>query len=569
MRRLTADITWALTRLHLAGNRYLALPFKELPSATAERFPRVDTSRATMVAMRDGTRLRTDVYLPADRTRAPIGTPVPAMLIRMPYGVREAYAYMPAVGRYWARRGYAAVLQDVRGRFGSEGVWTPFAHEGEDGWDTIDWVARQPWCDGRVAMSGESYYAFTQWAAAASGHPALACVAPGDMGLDQYTLLYEGGALCLSSTALWACDQAGRGYLNPYRFDTRHLPVRDIADAAGLPAEHYRAIVDHPARDDFWAEGDRRDLLDRVEVPVLVWSGWYDNLLPGTLQCWTELERRRPDLRDRRRLVLAPTDHETSCDFDGRVGRIPIPAGPRSWDRVLEFTDAVLAGEPLGPRVRAHVTGEDTVRYADTWPPPDAVPLRLFLRADGELTPEPPTPDEPPTAFAYDPCDPVAAWEGRDPWAMTTTLTDRRPLHARADVLVYRSTPLPDPVTVLGDVRASVSVATGAPDADVTVTLLDIWPDGYAQLVQEGIRRLSHRDPAAAPRPVEPGRVYRAEVELGAGGHRFAAGHRIGVELSGSAFDRWDRNPHAGRHTVHHDGKAPSHLDLPILGGRG
>jgi putative CocE/NonD family hydrolase len=564
---LMADTKWALTRAYLAALKHLALPFKELPSVTAERFPGVRVRRGAMVEMRDGVRLCTDVYLPADRTGAVAGEPRPALLVRMPYGIREAYAYMPAVGRFWARRGYAAVVQDVRGKFGSEGEWRPFEHEIEDGYDTIDWVARQPWCDGRVAMSGESYYAYTQWAAAASGHPALVSIAPGDMGLDMHTLLYEGGALCLSTTALWLCDQAGHGYLNWYRFNSRHLPVRDIAEAGGLPGALFQGAADHPARDELWEAFDYRYLLDKVEVPTLVWSGWYDNLLGGTLQVWAELEARRPDLAGRRRLLLGPTDHETSCDFDGKVGRIRIPEGPRTWDEVLKFTDAVLAGEPTGPRVSAYVTGAGRRHHGDCWPPEDTGRLRLHLRAAGALTQALPEYGEEPAEFAYDPADPAAYWEGKDLWAMTTALSDRRPLHARPDVLLYRGDPLPADVDVLGEVTALISVSTAATDADVTVALVDIAPGGHTQLVREGIRRLSHRDPGKAPQPAEPGTLYRAAVGLGGTGHRFPAGHRIGIEISGSSFDRWDRNPQPGRTTIHHRPGEPSLVDLPVIGG--
>ena len=170
----------------------------------------------------------------------------------MPYGIREPYAYMPAVGRYWARRGYACVVQDVRGKFGSEGEWDPFRHEVDDGYDAIEWTAHQPWCDGRVGMTGESYFGHTQWAAAASHHPALRCISPGDMGCDVYALLYEGGALALGSTALWACDQARHTYINWLRFDTRHLPLGEMADAAGLHSRLFSELIARPSRDEYW-----------------------------------------------------------------------------------------------------------------------------------------------------------------------------------------------------------------------------------------------------------------------------------------------------------------------------
>jgi hypothetical protein len=157
---------------------------------------------------------------------------------------------MPAHGRYWARKGYVCVIQDVRGKFKSEGEWSPVVHEADDGYDTIDWGAAQPWCDGQVGMVGESYFALTQWAAATRFHPALRCLAPGDMGLDLYRLLFEGGAFCLKTTGLWICDQAHRGYINWLRLEPGHLPLKDLPRAAGLPGHLYDLAMSNPERDE-------------------------------------------------------------------------------------------------------------------------------------------------------------------------------------------------------------------------------------------------------------------------------------------------------------------------------
>ena len=394
MTHVKADLTWAGIRLMLAGQKRLTLPRKELPSATPERHPRVHVLVDERAPMHDGVTLATDIYLPAGADGRQAGEAFPAVLIRMPYGIREPYAYMPAVGRYWARRGYACAVQDVRGKYCSEGEWDPFMNEADDGYDAVDWVAKQAWCNGRVGMTGESYFGFTQWAAAASRHPALRCISPGDMGLDIYGMLFEGGALALCSTALWACDQARRGYINWLRFDTRHLPVAEMAKAAGLPSELFSELVAHPSRDAYWGQRfDFHEVLETVDIPVLVWSGWYDNLLRGTLGCWNGMEAadaergaacasRRP-----RWLMLGPTDHETSPDFDRTVGRIALPEGPRTWDRVLEFLDAVLLGDEGGeldayaatPRVRAYVTGAERWREAGEWPLPETAFTPFYL----------------------------------------------------------------------------------------------------------------------------------------------------------------------------------------------
>ena len=221
------------------------------------------------VPMRDGVTLATDVYLPAGEDGRPAAEAFPAVLIRMPYGIRESYAYMPAVGRYWARRGYACVVQDVRGKFGSEGEWDPFVHEVDDGYDAVDWVARQPWCDGRVGMTGESYFAFTQWAAAASRHPALRCISPGDMGVRHLRADLRGWrARAVVDRALG---------LRPGAAPLHQLAaLRHSAPAAGGDGEGSRPAQPALRRADRASEPrrllgryDLREVLRTVEIPVL------------------------------------------------------------------------------------------------------------------------------------------------------------------------------------------------------------------------------------------------------------------------------------------------------------
>jgi len=618
MGHLRADLMWSGVRAAIAAQKLVSLPRKELPSTTPDRFPRAHLLRNRRAPMRDGVTLATDVYLPADTGRRSARGPFPVVLIRMPYGIREPYAYMPAVGRHWARKGYACAIQDVRGKFGSEGEWDPLVHEVDDGYDTIEWIVHQPWCNGRVGMTGESYYALTQWAAAASRHPALRCISPGDMGVDFYALMYEGGALTLGSVALWMCDQLRHRYTNWFRFDTRHLPLADMADAAGLSSRLFRESVAHPTRDEFWLSYDLRDVLATIEIPVFLWGGWYDNLLPGTLDCWRGMEAADEGdvLRRPRWLTLGPNDHETSPDFSGTVGRIRLPDGPRTWDRVQAFLDAHLREDADAdgsdtdgaafagtPRVRAYVTGGGHWREADRWPLPETTFTPLYLRgrgglpAGGRLDAEPPSPDssgspahasEPAASirpladgdrdsYLYDPLDPPAWWEGKDIWTAARHLGARRSIESRDDVLVYSSDPLIAPLEVVGPLRVVLWVSTTTPDTDFVASLTDVWPDGYVQLVQQGIRRLRYRTSQVEPALAEPGEVYRLEVDLAATGHLFAAGHQVRLEVASAEFDRWDRNPNTGHafaldaetrvatQTIYHDARRPSHILLPIM----
>jgi putative CocE/NonD family hydrolase len=581
-----ADLKWAAIRALIEYDKRLRLPKRELPTELPIRYPGVVETRDVMVPMRDGVRLATNVYRSADEDGRAVEERLPAVLVRLPYGKDEPYAAMPAHGRYWARQGYVCVIQDVRGKFRSEGEWSPVVNEAGDGYDTIDWVAAQPWCDGQVGMVGESYFALTQWAAATRFHPALRCLAPGDMGLDLYRLLFEGGAFCLKTTGLWICDQAHRGYINWLRLDPGHLPLKDVPRAAGLPSHLYDLAMSNPERDELWAGYDLTDLSEKLDIPVFHWTGWYDNFLRGSLEGWLGIqERNRYDaVRHSQWLTIGPADHELTTEKTGRAGRLRLDAQGITNDRVCLFFDHWLRhGESdefvQTPRVRAYVLGADCWREAAEWPLPGTQFTDFYLRGGGRLSRQPPA-AEPPDAFDYDATTPVDYWVGRDAWAAAKTLADRRRIVARPDVLGYVTAPLAEPLEIVGPLEATLFVSTSAPDTDFTVTLVDIWLDGYAQLVQEGIRRLRFRDGAGehAGPPAAPGEVYELRIDMAATGYEFAAGHRVGVEVSSSAFDRWDRNPNTGHafgvdsaaelrvghQTVYHDGARPSRIVLPL-----
>ena len=581
-----ADLKWAAVRVLIEYDKRVRLPNRELPTELPIRYPGVVETRGVMVPMRDGVRLATDVYRPADEGDGVAIERLPAVLIRLPYGKDEPYASMPAHGRYWARKGYVCVIQDVRGKFKSEGEWFPIVHEADDGYDTIDWIAAQPWCDGQVGMVGESYFALTQWAAATRFHPALRCLAPGDMGVDLFRLLFEGGAFCLKTTGLWICDQAHRGYINWLRLDPAHLPLKDLPRAAGLPSHLYDLAMSEPACGELWHDYDFTALWETLDIPVFHWTGWYDNFLRGSLESWLGIQELNvyDTVRQNQWLTISPADHELTTETTGKAGRLSLDAQGITNDRVCLFFDHWLRhGESddfaQTPRVRAYILGADRWRVAEEWPLPGTRFTEFYLRSGGGLSPRLPA-AEPPDEFDFDPADPPAYWVGKDAWAAAGTLADRRSIVARPDVLGYVTAPLAEPLEIVGPLEATLFVSTSAPDTDFTVTLVDIWPDGYAQLVQEGIRRLRFREGAGehAGPPAVPGEVYELRLDMAATGYEFAAAHRVGVEVSSSAFDRWDRNPNTGHEfgvdsaadlcvahqTVYHDGERPSRIVLPL-----
>jgi len=583
---LVADIHWSLERAWQIFQRELLTPARELPTDTPALVSGVTIERDVPVPMSDGVRLFADVYLPEGPD---VAGPFPVILIRMPYGKQEAYCDMPAHGKYWARRGYACVIQDVRGRWGSEGVYEPFVNEARDGYETLDWVAAQSWCNGKIGMTGESYYGYTQWAVAPLGHPNLVCIAPGDTAADIYaSWIFNNNAFCLSTMGGWAYVINGRQDQNEFRFDPWHLPLAEIPAAAGAESRAYAEWMQHQARDAYW---DRINVCQRysaVKIPVMHWGGWYDTFLNGTIGGWQGVREASPEARGDQWLVIGATDHELSPESTGKIGRVPIANHGYAHDRVKEFMDHWLKGEENAlareGRVRYFTIGRDEWRSADEWPLPGTEFRRYYLHSgghadvaasDGVLTTGAPL-DEPADRFVYDPRDPVRYWLGANLWELAKHMGDRRAVERRPDVLVYTSEVLTADLEVTGPVSVTLSAASSALDTDFTAALVDVFPDGYAHLVREGIVRARFRESDVHESPVEPDVVYAFDIDLWATSYVFAAGHRIRLEVSSSNFDRYDRNLNTGRfahdaemvwarQVIHHSGTHPSYLTLPVI----
>ena len=589
MRPAKEDLRWWGRTTRDKALSLALMPTVELPSDVAPRYAGA-ARRESMVPMRDGTRLATDVYLPA----GPVGHgrdarpgPFPALVVRQPYGKREPFLWMPLQGRYWARRGYALVVQDVRGRWASEGEYEPFFHELDDGYDTVDWVAKQPWCDGAVGVMGESYFGYTTWAMAIGRHPAIKAACPGNTTVDMYTSAFRDGALCYNPYGVWALWISGRRFRNYLRADSYHLPLADLDEAAGIPSAPWKLLTGHFPKDELWERIDLTPRLAEVDVPVMQWSGWYDNFLSQTISHWRDVSGRRAERGDQY-LVLGATDHMLTLERSGRIGRVRV-AGHGHWnDRVCRFFDRHLRGAetefPPAP-VTYFTLGRDEWRTAAGWPPPGSQTFELFAAAAsagdngfapsragrGTLSPGPAV--APATlAYAYDPEHPLDAWVGTDGWAPAKYQRDRAPFAERADVLVFDSPRLAADLEITGHTQVTLSASTSADDTDFVATLDDVFPDGYVHLVQQGIVRARYRDGGDAP--VEPGKVVRYDIDLWDTSYVVRAGHRLRLEVSSSEFDRYDRNlnryepwgagrtPRVAQQQVHLGGETPTRLTL-------
>ena len=552
------------------------------------------------VAMRDGTRLSTDLFLPGG------DGPFPTILVRTPYDNSQPLFVSRA--RHLADTGYAVALQDVRGRFDSEGIYTPFRNEGPDGFDAQEWVGAQPWSNGRIGTYGGSYDGWTQWTTMPLGNRHLTATVPSVMATSLHRgLVYRGGALNLGVLLTWGLRTSGKTRQRVDDLDWteafRTLPLTLTAAAAAQDIPHWREWLAHEADDEWWAPLDLDAHWEDVSVPALVTGGWYDLYSSDTFTSFAGVRARGRGNARRSRLVVGPWPHNLSAstttggvDFGAR-SMVDLDALEDRWfDRWLR--DVPNGVDEEAP-VRIFVMGENEWRDASDWPLPGTDWQRWHLhssgsastlRGDGALSTTSPG-DETADTFAYDPENPVQTRGGCNccqpeliPWGPY----DQRDVEMRADVLCYTSAPLEHELTVIGPVRLVLWAATDGLDTDWTAKLVDVRPSGFAMNLCDGIVRARWRRAQAAgasaedrrtPRPLEPGRAERYEIDLMVTGNTFRAGHRIRVEISSSNFPRFDRNPNTARpigadaevrtarQTVLHDAAHPSHIVLPVIPG--
>ncbi len=535
------------------------------------------------VPMRDGVRLSANVFLPANRGR------VPVILERTPYGKSDDPS---SLYRDFVRRGYAVVAQDVRGRYKSEGVFRPLHQEGPDGYDTLTWIARQPWCDGKIGMIGGSYRGIAQWKVAVLNHPNLKAMFPVVSGWDDYTDRFysAGGAMKLGGRLEWMAENLKiPGFRPDFAKFILHIPLRsaDVA-ATGARSEMWQEAIEHPERDAFWRSMSVQERIRDVRVPVFSVGGWYDNYAESDLEAFAALQR-----TGRSRILIGAWAHNmiyrfADADF-GQDWQIPIRALQFDWfDRWLMGKKNTGAAQPPA---KVFVMGANRWREDASWPPPGARPKAFYLSSgghaqtldgDGALIEEG-SPRTRADHFAYDPRDPVPTRGGAvccNPRVFPWGPMDQRPVERRPDVLVYTSEPMESDLEVVGPVTAVLYVSTSAPDTDFTAKLVDVFPDGNARNLSDGILRMRYREGLDRAEPVNPGHVYRIAVDAGATANVFRKGHRIRLEVSSSNFPRFDRNPNTGgriaeetrsvvaNQTVYHDRERLSQLVLMAMEAR-
>ena len=495
-----------------------------------ERTNEVDVERDVKITVSDGTVLLTDIYHPVGVEDAP------TILERTPYGRTN---FTSAAGPELAARGYRYVLQACRGTDGSGGSHSYFA-EAQDGRDTADWIADRPWFNGSLGTHGASYMGFTQWALASTKPPHLKAMAVALSTSVRAYSWYPGGSLALEVIIPWDVgatqfNQPGPGMtdVSPEGIERRmaelragfdHLPLGEVIhQLTGVDLQLYHDQLEHGGVDDpFWAPVNFRPLLSEWTVPTLLVDGWHDYPLPGVVEDYAVLKR-------------SPAPVSLRIGAGGHLGG----GGEGGMtDAPLDWFDTWLLGREglLGPTpVKVHVQGEGGVwRDLRDWPP-SSEPTRWYLHSRGGLLPDPPASPSEPDHYRYDPSDPTPSLGGIG--MLTGGAVDNRAVEARDDVLVYTSDELLEPLELIGPVQADICVTSSLDHTDFFVRLCDVHPDGRSINVCEGLRRF---DPSSIERAADG--TFPATVAVWPAGHRFAAGHRVRIQVSSGSHPVYARN---------------------------
>lgn len=552
------------------------------------------------VPMPDGVVLRANIYRPARPGRFPV------LLQRTPYDKRFAQTVVYQHPAWYARQGYVVAVQDVRGRYKSEGKFNPYRSEAADGAATIRWAAELDSTTGSVGTYGFSYAGANQLLAAGERPEALACAVvacAGDDFFDGWT--YRGGALHLAFLLSWTLEAlaiadairdgdmelAGRRRRAAQNLPTVYTTPIPELKRSGLLPEYFFEWLEHDRRDDYWRAISPAEVYDKIDIPVLHVGGWQDIFLAGTLRNFLALSARHRDRPLHQRLLIGPWQHAPWARLNGVVDYGP--AGDNRVDLAqLAWFDHWLKEKPLDAKTSStsfFLLSANQWIDAPSWPPPGVETRDFFLRSDGRaaslsgggmLTNCPPG-DEPPDIFVFDPGNPVPSRGGASCCTAATApigVFDQREVEIRNDVLVYTTDPLREDLDVIGSVEVIVFAATDAPDTDWTAKLVDVEPNGFAGNVADGIIRARYAATSEKPSTIAPGTVTEFHIALGETARRFARGHQIRLELSSSNFPTHDININTGARSrdadpwtarlatqsVFHDRLRPSRLRLSV-----
>ncbi|MFC1607253.1 CocE/NonD family hydrolase [Candidatus Latescibacterota bacterium] len=559
---------------------------EELSQPTYEVIEELDVK----VEMRDGIRLSTNIYRPDAKGAFPV------LLMRTPYGNGGAGS---KGFHYWAERGYVTIAQDCRGRFESGGFFYPLIHEANDGIDTIRWIIRQPWSNSKIGTFGGSYVGLTQWLPAMTGPPSLKAMFTTVPYSENYSVSFQNGAFRLRLFTEWYAmmtapyDFDGKDF-NDNRIDkvNRFLPLVEQDTQVGWRMPWFRDNVSHPENDVFWAplkyEGRYKDITSAAYIV----AGWFDLFTGQNLKNYKEMAQRPAGKGSsvRQKIVVGPWGHGIARD--GKLGDLDFGkhAALNTRDMMLPWFDHHLKGKDTGiddePPVRLFVMGDNIWRYEREWPLERTRYTRYYFHSagkansrngDGSLNTVSPA-VEAADSFVYDPDNPVPSHPKDEFFSDFRYFPiDHGALEDREDMLVYTTPPLDSDLEVTGPIEVILHAASSALNTDFTGKLLDVYPDGKAIYICDGIIRASFREGDRDTSNIEPGKVYEYRIDLWATSNVFKKGHRIRIEISSSNFPRFDRNLNTGGNlatetemvratqTIYHDKDHPSCIVLPVI----
>lgn len=532
------------------------------------------------ITMSDGVRLSTNIYRPDNEGK------FPTILIRTPYGKG---ASGNKDGHFFAEHGFVYITQDTRGRNKSEGQFYAMINEGKDGFETQEWIGKQIWSDGNIGTAGGSYVGYTQWIASQYKSKYLKTMIPAVTFSNLYNTIYQNGAFFLGLFVPWSIGMTKPFILEEFKNLQKNtdslllsLPLLDIDKKAGWRISFLRDWFMHFEKDKYWSNTEVIDQYHNIDYPIYHIGGWYDIFLGETIENYLNIiDASTPKIRLKQKLLLGPWTHDWGKQFVGELdfgdeATVNIHDIQLPWfeNHLKEIENDIMAEPPI----KIFVMGVNKWRFENEWPLARTKYRNYYfnsdgnantLNGDGSLSWYHSEIDSHDT-FIYNPNDPVISNEQFGPYNQVYT-------ENRDDVLVYTSPTLEKEIEVTGPVKVVLYASSTAKNTDFTAKLVDVYPDGRAIRICEGIIRASHRNPDESPTNIVPGRIYEYQIDLWATSNLFKKNHKIRVEISSSCFPRFDRNLNTGnnfatdtsvvnaKQIIYHSNIYPSSIVLPII----
>lgn len=528
----------------------------------------------------DGTRLASDVYIPIE------GQTHPTILIRTPYG-KHQHEYE---GNYWSSNGYVVVIQDARGKWDSNGEYIPFLNEKSDGLQTIDWIVKQEWSNGEVALWGSSYLSYCAIAAATANHEAVKTMFIISGWLQGDKIINPGGTTHLQLNLAWLLHEETQRVRSLQKYDLEelfeYLPIIDVFNSIGIESKIWKKDINIRQLNEGLSA-------TQIDIPVFHMSGWNDFVCNAALRIYDETSKNGSN---ENRLLIGPWFHDQfQTEYtevgDDDFGPESIMGRNKMCYLALQWFDYILKNKADDfsnePDVSVFMMGENKWRDFESWPPENVDYQKWYfsseegantLHGDGTLT-DGKAGKKGIDSFVFDPMDPVPTYGGANFhfFLHTIGIKDQSEIEEREDVLVYTSDILSEDLEIAGPLKVVLNASTKGKDTDFTAKLVEVRKDGYARIIQEGIIRASYRNSQTERQLLKPGSIYELEIDMGATAIRVPAGSRLRVEISSSNFPKYDRNPNTGedafraeklvavKQNIYHGKKHPSYLLLPVL----